>query len=347
MTEANEGNWLRRWLAETLFGWEIFQVVINSFDRIFLGSCPAPAVAPAAEEQGSRADDLPEFTDSEFQTRVRWGTLFVLCTFTLTIVGAVTFLFAYFTDASNLLLGGSLAAFCGGMGCTFVLWAHWLMRHKQATEPRETLSSTAQQREAFSETVQQSKNEVSRRGLMKWMGVLGLGFLAAIVISLLRSLGMFPESHIFDTVWHRGQHLVTIDGKPLSLDSLEIGSTAVVFPDDKIGDERAQAVLVRVPPEFLHMPDERNDWAPMGYLAYSRVCTHAGCPVGMYETTSYTLLCPCHQSSFDVLRAARPTGGPATRALPQLPLYVESDGTLRAGGGFTQPPGPGFWSIEK
>lgn len=347
MNESNESNRFRRWIADGLFGWEVFGITITTLKQLVLGRIAKPVGIREAEASTSRAADVRKFTESEFHTRERWGTALVLCTFTLAAAGAVTFVFAYFSGGSNLLMGGSLAVFCGGIGCTFVLWAHWLMRHKQATEPRETLPSPPPQREALSQTVEQSENEVSRRGLMKWMGALGFGFLAAIIISLLRSLGMFPESYIFDTVWHRGQRLVTIDGKTLSLESLEIGSMAVVFPDDKIGNERAQTVLVRVHPEFLRMPDGRNEWAPAGYVAYSRVCTHAGCPVGMYEATSCTLLCPCHQSSFDVLRAAMPTGGPAARALPQLPLYVEVDGTLRAGGGFTEPPGPGFWSMKE
>src|SRR5207237_8621261 len=109
--------------------------------------------------------------------------------------------------------------------------------------------------------------------------------------------------------------------------------------------KRAQTVLLRVPLELLQLPEERAHWAPSGNVAYSRVCTHAGCPVGMYETTTHLLACPCHQSTFDVLRAAAPTSGPAGRPLPQTPLYADADGWLRAGGGFSQPPGPEFWGM--
>ena len=123
------------------------------------------------------------------------------------------------------------------------------------------------------------------------------------------------------------------------------GSFQIVFPEDSIGDEKAQTVLIRVKENLLQLPADRADWAPQGYVAYSRVCTHAGCTVALYEKTTCLLLCPCHQSTFDVLRAAQPTSGPAARPLPQLPLYADADGTLRAGGGFTQPPGPGFWDM--
>jgi ubiquinol-cytochrome c reductase iron-sulfur subunit len=136
------------------------------------------------------------------------------------------------------------------------------------------------------------------------------------------------------------------DGKPVLVNDLRPGSTMIVFPEGSIGSEKAQTVLVRVEQHLLELPEDRADWAPMGNLAFSRVCTHAGCAVGMYEATTHQLMCPCHQSTFDVLRACQPTGGPAARALPQLPLYADADGTLRAGGGFSHVPGPGFWGIS-
>jgi ubiquinol-cytochrome c reductase iron-sulfur subunit len=157
---------------------------------------------------------------------------------------------------------------------------------------------------------------------------------------------MSPDKSLYSRIWKGGQRLVTSDGTPLSLESLVPGSMATVFPEDQIGDERAQTVLIRVKESLLQLPEDRATWAPSGYVAYSRVCTHAGCPVGEYEAEQSVLLCPCHQSTFDVLRAAAPTGGPAARPLPQLPLYADADGTLRAGGGFTAPPGPGFWGIS-
>ena len=138
---------------------------------------------------------------------------------------------------------------------------------------------------------------------------------------------------------------MTSDGKAATVDMLRPGSTVIVFPENSIGSEKAQTVLLRVEEALLQLPSDRSDWAPKGNLAFSRVCTHAGCVVGMYETTTHQLMCPCHQSTFDVLRAAEPSGGPAARALPQLPLYADADGVLRAGGGFSDIPGPGFWGM--
>ncbi len=139
---------------------------------------------------------------------------------------------------------------------------------------------------------------------------------------------MSPDKSLYSRIWQGGQRLVTIDGKPVSLASLQPGSMVTVFPEDQIGAERAQTVLIRVKEHLLQLPEDRATWAPGGYVAYSRVCTHAGCPVGEFEAEQSVLLCPCHQSTFDVLRAAAPTGGPAARPLPQLPLYADADGTL-------------------
>ncbi len=136
------------------------------------------------------------------------------------------------------------------------------------------------------------------------------------------------------------------NGRLISINTLDPGGTVVAFPENDVGNERAQTVLVRVDERLLsQVPQRRAGWSPMGYFAYSRVCTHAGCPVGLFEATTGLLMCPCHQSTFDVLRGAQPTSGPAARPLPQLPLYVDNDGTLRAADGFTTPPGPGFWGM--
>jgi ubiquinol-cytochrome c reductase iron-sulfur subunit len=107
----------------------------------------------------------------------------------------------------------------------------------------------------------------------------------------------------------------------------------------------SQALLIRVDPALLRLPAGRSGWAPRGYIAFSKFCTHAGCPVGLYRASTHKLLCPCHQSTFDVLEGARPVFGPTTRALPQLPLDVDAEGYLRAKGDFSAPVGPGFWEL--
>jgi ubiquinol-cytochrome c reductase iron-sulfur subunit len=106
-------------------------------------------------------------------------------------------------------------------------------------------------------------------------------------------------------------------------------------------------LLIRVEPGLLQLPGERAAWAPDGFVAYSKICTHAGCPVGLYRSSEHTLICPCHQSEFDVLVGAQPISGPAARALPQLPIRLEADGTFVATGDFPEPVGPGFWNMTQ
>ena len=115
-----------------------------------------------------------------------------------------------------------------------------------------------------------------------------------------------------------------------------------VFPKVSRARPMAKPYSSASPGGLLSPARGREDWAPDGLIAYSKVCTHAGCPVGLYEASSHQLLCPCHQSAFDVLRAAKPVFGPAASALPQLPLSIDADGYLVAGGDFSDP-GPSFW----
>lgn len=340
-SEGGVGAFLELGRSLLRFGWIVLRFLGAVTARVF----PAK-VAPEPIPESGRAADRELESESEFERRERWGTVFVICSFALAVLGGIGFVVFYWMgETSTALLGGSMALFLGGMGFTLVVWARWMMRNREAVEPRHVLQSSPIERDEAAEAFCGGAQDVRRRSLLKWMGLTGAGVFATMVISLLRSLGMSPDKTLYSRIWKGGQRLVTRDGKPLSLSSLEPGSTTTVFPEDQIGDERAQTVLIRVKEHLLDLPPERATWAPSGYVAYSRVCTHAGCPVGEYEAEQSLLLCPCHQSTFDVLRAATPTGGPAARALPQLPLYADADGTLRAGGGFTAPPGPGFWGI--
>lgn len=145
------------------------------------------------------------------------------------------------------------------------------------------------------------------------------------------------------TAWRRGVRLVTPDGKPLKFDDLEVGAIETVFPQGSIGAPASATLLLRLEDNALRTHPDRADWAPRGNVAYSKICTHAGCPVAIYRQESYELYCPCHQSVFDVLDAARPVSGPATRALPQLALDVDAGGYLIARGDYSEPVGPDDW----
>lgn len=298
----------------------------------------AAAIATQKDRPGMRLE-------TERVEHEKVGTILVGCAFLVSAAGGISFLVAYWTGGSNWLLGSSLAVFLGGSGIMLVLWSHLLTLRHQVVMKREQLNPPPQAREAAAEDFDIGEQQIHRRGLLKWMAAGAGALFASIFVTWFRSLGSSPDPVLFSTVWKPGQRLMTQDGNPVSVNDLQPGNTVIVFPEGSIGSERAQTVLLRVHQDLLHLPSDRHGWAPMGNLAFSRVCTHAGCAVGMYETTTHLLMCPCHQSTFDVLRGAQPTGGPAARPLPQLPLYADEQGILRAAGGFSAPPGPGFWGM--
>ncbi|MGH9643614.1 MAG: Rieske 2Fe-2S domain-containing protein, partial [Terriglobales bacterium] len=300
---GKEGQTRPKMAIALLLVWGICRSIAGAFDRIFLGKIAAAfrtktPIARRIAETG-RSADINQESQLQFESRGIWGTLFVLCAFAVSVAGGAGFLFAYWTGANNLLLGGCLALFLAGIGAALVFTAHWLMRHQEAVEPRESLRSTEHEREKLQTEFSTGEHGIQRRTLLQLMGALGFGLIAAMVVSLMRSLGPAPGQALFPAIWKRGQRLMTLEHKQISIDTLEPGSTVVVFPEDSIGDEKAQTILIRVDQRYLRLPKDRANWAPMGYVAYSRVCTHAGCPVGLFETTTDLLLCPCHQSTFD------------------------------------------------
>jgi len=332
-----------RALLGLTFAWGIGKIVAKTVGRALAAARSAPPL-PSDVLDTERPTDRNLEPERQTPGHLRRGTLFAACAFAVAIAAGLGFLFVYWTGAAHMLLGGTLALFLAGLGVALVIYAHWLMPDKQADEPREQLVTSPAEREAAAADFDEGGLEIQRRGMLVWIGVAAVGFAGAIFVSLFRSLGKAPGPVLFSAPWRRGQYLTKADGGRVSVDSLEPGSTMIVFPGDSIGSERAQTVLIRVD-ERLIPRNRRANWAPRGYLAYPRVCTHAGCAVGLFEVTTCLLMCPCHQSTFDVLHGAQPTSGPAARPLPQLPLYADDCGFLRAADGFTTPPGPGFWGM--
>jgi ubiquinol-cytochrome c reductase iron-sulfur subunit len=128
---------------------------------------------------------------------------------------------------------------------------------------------------------------------------------------------------------------------------LAVGGVVTVFPEGTEAQEDSATIVVRVEPDLLDLPEDRRDWAPEGFIAYSKVCTHVGCPVGLYDEDAHRLVCPCHQSTFDVLRGAEPVAGPAVLPLPQLPLAIDETGELYARGDYPEPVGPSSWNRDR
>jgi ubiquinol-cytochrome c reductase iron-sulfur subunit len=199
--------------------------------------------------------------------RERVGTGLVIFYFLISMLGGVGFLIAYWSLGNNTqLLGGSLALFLAGLGITLVLWARWLMSHKEAVEPRHGLASSPLADNAAAKAFCDGVHDVRRRRLLAWMGLSAAGLFGTMVLSMLRLLGMSPDKSLYSRIWQSGQRLVTLDGKRVSLSSLQPGSTVTVFPEDQIGAERAQTVLIRVEEELLQMPSGAHK------LGTGRVC---------------------------------------------------------------------------
>ncbi len=129
------------------------------------------------------------------------------------------------------------------------------------------------------------------------------------------------------------------EGQPIHAHEVPIGGLVTVFPEGHPGSADGQAVLIRLDASATPEGGDTH-----GFIVYSKICTHAGCPVGLYQAQLQQLLCPCHQSAFNVLENAKPTSGPAARALPRLPIEVDDGGVLRAVGDFPEPVGPAWWT---
>lgn len=183
-----------------------------------------------------------------------------------------------------------------------------------------------------------------RRRLLR-CGAVGAGVLAVAGAAVpMWSATRRAEERLRRTAWRGGTRLVGSDNRPLSVDALPVGAVTTVWPEGATEDADAQTVLIRLRPGREITGPGRTDWTAAGHVAYSKLCTHMGCPVGLYQQRADVLVCPCHQAVFDILRGAEPVSGPAHRPLPQLPLAVDGDGFLIATDDFPHPVGPGFWS---
>jgi ubiquinol-cytochrome c reductase iron-sulfur subunit len=250
----------------------------------------------------------------------------------------VALLGLYIAGGQTQLEGVLLTVCLGGLGVGVILWAKDLMPTVEATEARHSLVSDEQPPVASA--------GLSRRKLLQRSLLAGIGGLAAALAIPALSLGPAPGTSLKHTSWAKGLRLVGGDGTPVRAGDLAVDSIETVFPEGHLDDASAPTLLIRVPDGSLKLPADRLAVAPGGYVAYSKVCTHAGCPVGLYRASERRLICPCHQSTFDVLDGAVPTFGPAARPLPQLPIAIAADGTITALGDFSEPVGPSFWDVH-
>ncbi len=271
------------------------------------------------------------------------ATRLVVLSFALSAVASIGLVIVYAIGGQVQAEGVLLALALGGLGVGIVVWAIRLIDAPTISKERHSLASGPEERAETASAVDLER--ISRRTLLVRMLVgAGAALAAALAIPVL-SLGPGPGRTLFQTPWRAGARLVTDDGLPLRPGDLVDNSVRTVFPEGAIGSADGATLLIKVSPSDLRLDANRSGWAPEGCVGYSKICTHAGCPVGLYRAEDQALICPCHQSTFDVLRGAIPTFGPAARALPQLPIEVDAEGYLVATGDFPEPIGPSFWNL--
>ncbi len=273
-------------------------------------------------------------------------------------VGFVAFGVAYWVAASTQWEALTLGVGLFGLGFGVTAWGKYLMPQGPFVEERHDFHSTEAERDAMTAAVvERGGMVVRRRKLLGGLFAAGAGALGVVTLfPLVRSLGPKPSKSafvtsdsLFATNWRKGSKLVTVDGRVVLVDDLERGGVLTVFPQGFEGTSPDQVILIRLAqlgpndPPLPIAPPGRTSWGVQGYVAYSKLCTHLGCPVGLYQELTQQLVCPCHQSIFNVTAGAVPEFGPAPRPLPQLPITVDAEGVLRANGSFDQPVGPGFW----
>lgn len=263
----------------------------------------------------------------------------------------------------GLLLGGALLLI--GLGA--IHWAKKLMHDHEIIEERHPVSSSDEDRSETLETLNVgiSDSGFGRRPLIRnsLLGALGVLGLPAIV--LLRDLGPLPGDKLFHTVWKKGMRVVNdVSGVPLKPSDLQLGSLvnaepSILFETNAEGERvfegaellqakaKAAVILVRMRPADITPSEGRENWGIDGILCYSKICTHVGCPISLWEQQTHHVLCPCHQSTFDLADSGKVIFGPATRPLPQLPLAVDSEGYLIATSDFHDPVGPSFPELSQ
>jgi ubiquinol-cytochrome c reductase iron-sulfur subunit len=264
-----------------------------------------------------------------------------------TVGGAISFAVCFIVGASNQWLGGSLALALLGLGLALAFWGRDLADDGviagRYPVPPDDLEGQAKLATQLDEHV----SAITRRSFLSKALIFSLGVFALSQVVLLGALGPWPGDSLTTTGWRKGRRLVTDDGEPIdSKAALATGGFIVAFPEGGEDKANSQVVLLHFVNGDFVPQQGRESWSPDNFVAYSRVCTHAGCPVAEYLDVAQKLVCPCHQSEFDLLHGAQPTGGPASRPLPQLPLAIDADGFLVAQGDFPEDVGPGFWNAS-
>ncbi|WP_327086074.1 Rieske 2Fe-2S domain-containing protein [Nonomuraea sp. NBC_01738] len=335
---------------------------------------PAPGTSmlggqeQAAEAAGPDAD-VPGVTLPD-EKKARKGEKIVALCFTITFLAAIAFIIFYVqiqvgtpeqTGQSNLALGGTLTLALLGLAVGIVVWVRQIMPKYNLVQERHSMATDEETRGEVAETFLQGANESGfvKRPLLRRTLLLAAAPLGLVPLVMLRDLDNSDmpaadfNKELRYTVWKHSTEakpmklVVEGTGQPIrAADFNSPGGILSVVPEGFEHDLNALAkatlILIKFRPEELKSGVNKN-WTHDGIVAYSKICTHVGCPAALYEQTTHHILCPCHQSTFDAADGAKVIFGPAARPLPQLPIAVDAEGYLIAKGDFHVPVGPSYW----
>jgi ubiquinol-cytochrome c reductase iron-sulfur subunit len=189
-----------------------------------------------------------------------------------------------------------------------------------------------------------------RRSILAAGGLLGLVAIVPLIGGMINN--PYKDNALYYTPWRKGMRLTRLNGTPIRPGDMEPGSLETVFPPipDGIHQADAPTMLIRLQARQAAVFKARKGQESFrwnDFVAYSKICTHLGCPVSLYEQQTGRILCPCHQSQFDVAHDAAPVFGPASRSLPQLPIALDAEGYFIALSDYREAVGPGFWDRER
>lgn len=254
---------------------------------------------------------------------------------------STTAVIAVVTGAAAMIVDGPsrIAVFAAGAAGVLGAVALRLVRAGQCDEPDSEAREPDGHRGYPCRCADPGRRKLLRRGAISGGFLLGAAALVPLWGATQRA-----ERRLARTSWSTGSRLVDDRDRLVRAGDLEEGAFTTVWPAGHRGQGDSPAVLIRLHPGRKVTTPGRDDWIAEGHVAYSKLCTHMGCPVGLYQARADLLVCPCHQATFDVLRGAAPIHGPANRALPQLPLSVDEEGYLVATDDFAEPVGPAYWS---
>jgi ubiquinol-cytochrome c reductase iron-sulfur subunit len=267
---------------------------------------------------------------------------------------AIAFIAVYVRSGSNVLLGLCIAVALALLAIALAVASRTLVPQEELVEERPQRRHPEEEAEV-AQLVAEGLEGLNRRRLLVAGGMAGCALGAAALVPL-ASLGPSVGAALWPSPWRRGLLLVDDSGQAVHASDLDVGGFLTAFPEGSSKEDLAAPVVVcRVRSEELRLPARRRGYAPGGLLAFSKICTHAGCAVALFRyplspsTTDAVpaLVCPCHYSTFDVTRGAEPIFGPAVRALPQLPLSIDGAGRLVAAGRLTGQVGPSWWGVRE